>query len=94
MTPARESRPAGNQAAEVFSGRTDTSISAATHRTGAAALVTGVHVVVVETTGGKHRRRVYLTLNSAQLAADRAVMAGHSAHIVLAQLMPVAGGEA
>jgi hypothetical protein len=93
MSPARESRPAGNQAAEMFSGGNAISLPATTDRTTAAALVTGVHVVVVETSGGKHRRRVYLTLNSAQLAADRAVMAGHSAHIILCQLTPVAGGE-
>ncbi len=92
MSPTRERRPEGNQAAKI-SGGDKTSISATTDRTTAAVLVTGVHVVVVETSGGKHRRRVYLTLNSAQLAADRAVMAGHSAHIILCQLIPVAGGE-
>ncbi|BCW76267.1 hypothetical protein [Arthrobacter sp. NicSoilB11] len=59
----------------------------------ATALVTGVHVVVVETPAGKYRRRVYFNLPSAQTAADRAAMAGHPAHVILCQLMPVSGGE-
>jgi hypothetical protein len=58
----------------------------------AAALVTGVHVVVVETTAGRYRRRVYFNLPGAQRAADRAIMAGHSAHVILCRLMPVSGG--
>ncbi|WAJ32217.1 hypothetical protein OUO20_13720 [Arthrobacter sp. FX8] len=52
-----------------------------------------MHVVVVETTQDRHRRRVYFNLPSAQRAADRAIMAGHPAHVILCQLMPVSGGE-
>ncbi|XAS63113.1 hypothetical protein VUN84_12445 [Micrococcaceae bacterium Sec5.8] len=47
---------------------------------------------MVETAAGHHRRRVYLALDSAQRAADRAIMAGHSAHVILCQLTPVSGG--
>lgn len=92
MTQTRERRPVGDQAPDMFSGGNDPSISATTDNTTAAALVTGVHVVVVETTAGKHRRRVYFNLPGAQRAADRAIMAGHSAHVILCQLMPVSGG--
>ncbi|MEW1982605.1 hypothetical protein [Pseudarthrobacter oxydans] len=56
--------------------------------------MTGVHVVVVETAAGKYRRRVYFNLPGAQRAADRAIMSGHSAHVILCQLMPVSGGAA
>lgn len=58
----------------------------------AAAAVEGVHVVVVETPQGKYRRRVYFNLPGAQKAADRATAAGHPAHVILCQLLPVAGG--
>jgi hypothetical protein len=88
MTQTRESRPA-DQAAKAFSDKNVHSISADADKATATALVTGVHVVVVETTAGKYRRRVYFNLPSAQRAADRALMAGHSAHIILCQLMPV-----
>jgi hypothetical protein len=91
MRRARESRPAGNQAAENILRGTGSSISAEADKI-ATALVTGVHVVVVETPAGKYRRRVYLSLDSAQRAADRAIMSGHPAHVVLCQLMPVTGG--
>ncbi|WPU08088.1 hypothetical protein [Pseudarthrobacter oxydans] len=49
---------------------------------------------MVETPTGKHRRRVFLSLDSAQRAADRAIMAGHPATLILCQLMPVSGGAA
>lgn len=60
----------------------------------AAEVVAAVHVVVVETAEGKHRRRCYFNLPGAQRAADRAIAAGHEAHVVLARLEPVVGGEA
>lgn len=56
-------------------------------------LVAGVHVVVVDTSQGKYRRRAYFNLPNAQRAADRATMAGHSARIVLCQLVPVSGDD-
>ncbi len=68
------------------------SIPAGIDKTTAEALVTGVHVVVVTTAAGKYRRRVYLSLDSAQRAADRAIMAGHPAHVILCKLIAVTGG--
>ena len=75
----------------MFSGGNTDSISTGADKA-AAALLTGVHVVVVETAAGLHRRRVYFNLPSAQQAADRAIMAGHSAKVILCKLMPVSGG--
>lgn len=66
-------------------------IPATLDRTTAVALVTGVHVVVVETAAGKYRRRVYLSLKSAQAAADRAAMAGYPAQLILCQLIASGG---
>lgn len=56
-------------------------------------LVDGVHVVVVRTSEGRHRRRVLLNLPAAQRAVDRAILNGHSAHMVLCQLVVVSGGD-
>ena len=53
--------------------------------------VRGTLVVVVETPGGKYRRRAFLTLASAERAVRRAEDAGHTASVVLARLEPVAG---
>lgn len=92
MTQTQESRPGHESKAAVNLGTT--SISATLDGTTAAALLTGVHVVVVETTAGKYRRRVYFNLPGAQRAADRAIMAGHSARIILCRLAPVSGGAA
>lgn len=61
-------------------------------RGGHAQQVRGALVVVVETPGGKYRRRTYLTLASAERALRRAEQAGHCASVVLARLVPV--GEA
>lgn len=93
MSRARESRPAGNQAARNVLGGNNPSLPTDPDKTTAEALVTGVHVVVVETDTGKYRRRVYFNLPGAQRAADRAIMAGHAAHIILCQLLPVSGGD-
>lgn len=71
-----------------------TSIPATIDQATANALVTGVHVVLVETAAGKYRRRVYLSLDSAQKAADRAIMAGHPARLTLCQLIAVPAGDA
>lgn len=69
--------------------------SEALDATTAAALVTGVHVVIVETAAGKYRRRCYFNLPGAQKAADKAAMSGLSARVVLCQLIPVpSGGDA
>jgi hypothetical protein len=50
--------------------------------------------VVVETTDLKHRRRVFLSLHSAEKAAGRARAAGHRAELFLIRMTPVIGGEA
>ncbi len=92
MTQERESRP-GHESKAAVNLATNT-IPARADKITAAALVTGVHVVVVETAGGRYRRRVYFNLPGAQRAADRAVIAGHSAHVILCRLMPVSGGAA
>lgn len=60
-----------------------------------AAHVDGALVVVVSIHGG-FRRRVFLSLSSAERALLRAQEAGHEATIVLAKLVPVMsedGGE-
>lgn len=51
--------------------------------------VDGGYVVVVHTTAGRYRRRVYLSLRSAELAVRRARERGHGARIVLAVLTPL-----
>ena len=51
--------------------------------------VNGAFVVVVETTGGKYRRRCFLTAASAERAARSAQAAGHNAEVFLAELKPL-----
>lgn len=92
MKQVRESRPGnGTRTAEISSGDKP-SLPASAVNVSAIGLVSGVHVIVVETPAGKYRRRVFLSLDSAQKAADRAIMAGHPAQLILCQLMPVNGG--
>ena len=58
----------------------------------AADLLEGVHVLIVavqEADRVRYRRRFMLSLDAAQKAADRAVMRGHRASIVLARVAPV-----
>lgn len=82
-----ESRPAGNGTAiKITGGRSadqstdlDTLVSRADH----ALLVTR------RIAGGKVRRRILLSLDAAQRAADRAEAAGHQATITLVQMRPV-----
>jgi hypothetical protein len=62
-----------------------------------AAHIDGSFVLVVKVTGGKYRRRCFLTAASAQRAARNAQAAGHNATIYLAELKPLwklAGGTA
>ena len=54
-----------------------------------AAHVDGSFVLVVKVTGGKYRRRCFLTAASAERAARRAQDAGHNATIYLAELKPL-----
>lgn len=59
--------------------------------------VDGAFVVLVRTASGRYRRRVWLTLAPAERAAQKAIDAGHSATVVLAELKPlyrITGGGA
>lgn len=59
--------------------------------------VAGAFVLVVHVTGGRYRRRCFLTAASAQRAADRALARGENATVYLAELRPLyrlIGGEA
>ena len=57
--------------------------------------IDGAFVVVVKVTGGKYRRRTFLTVASAQRAADNARALGHAATIYLSELRPLwrVGGD-
>lgn len=82
-----ESRPAGNGTAiKITGGRSaddSTDLEALTARADHALLVTRV------IRGGKVRRRILLSLDAAERAADRAEAAGHPATITLVRLLPV-----
>jgi len=51
--------------------------------------VDGTFVLVVKVTGGKYRRRCFLSAASAEKAARNALEAGHDAVIFLAELKPL-----
>jgi hypothetical protein len=58
--------------------------------------VAGTFVVVVKVSGGKYRRRCFLSAASAEKAARNALEAGHNATVYLAELKPLwklAGGD-
>jgi hypothetical protein len=58
--------------------------------------VDGTFVVVVKATGGRYRRRCFLSAASAEKAARNALEAGHNATVYLAELKPLwklAGGD-
>src|SRR4051812_8724074 len=54
-----------------------------------ARLVDGTFVVVVQVTGGKYRRRCFLTAASAERAARRATDRGENATVYMAELKPL-----
>jgi hypothetical protein len=57
--------------------------------------VDGAFVLVVKVSGGKYRRRCFLTAKSAERAARNAQAAGYNATVFLAELKPLwklAGG--
>lgn len=94
MNPQERENPlAGNQGAEISTSDI-ASISERSDINTVKGLIDGVHVVVVMTSEGKYRRRTFFNLPSAQRAVDRATMAGHIAHVILCQLIPVEGGAA
>jgi hypothetical protein len=51
--------------------------------------IDGTFVLVVKVTGGKYRRRCFLTAAAAERAARRALDAGHTTYIYLAELKPL-----
>ncbi len=51
--------------------------------------VNGAFVVVVETTGGKYRRRCFLTAASAERSSANALAKGYNATVYLAELKPL-----
>lgn len=54
-------------------------------------MLEGVHVLLVaqqQAGETRYRRSIFLSLNAAQKAADRAIMRGHAASIVLCKLAP------
>jgi hypothetical protein len=51
--------------------------------------VDGTFVLVVKVTGGKYRRRCFLSAASAEKAARNALEAGHNAEVFLAELKPL-----
>jgi hypothetical protein len=58
--------------------------------------VDGTFILVVKVTGGKYRRRCFLSAASAEKAARNALEAGHNATVYLAELKPLwklAGGD-
>jgi hypothetical protein len=58
--------------------------------------VDGTFILVVKVTGGKYRRRWFLSAASAEKAARNALEAGHNATVYLAELKPLwklAGGD-
>jgi hypothetical protein len=58
--------------------------------------VDGTFVLVVRTTGGKYRRRCFLSVAAAERAVRNAQADGHNATIYLAELRPLwklTGGE-
>jgi hypothetical protein len=54
-----------------------------------AAHVDGAFVLVVRVTGGRYRRRCFLSVASAEKAASRATENGHDAEVYLAELKPL-----
>jgi hypothetical protein len=51
--------------------------------------VDGAFVLVVKVTGGRYRRRCFLSAASAERAARNALEAGHNATVYLAELKPL-----
>lgn len=91
MTPEKRSRPADNGTAKDHQGAGSTPIVAAdtddlTYQGRALA-------VLVEDKNGKYRRRLYLSLRSAERAVQRAQARGRDARAILVRLEPVEGGE-
>jgi hypothetical protein len=81
-----ERRPRREAAFNVNSNGDDLSLTALDD---IARHVDGTFVVVVQTTGGRHRRRCFLTAASAERAAERALDRGENVTVYMAQLKPL-----
>ena len=88
QTPARKSLPS-------IEGLACGCLEPVGHLDDLARAIDGAFVVVVKVTGGKYRRRTFLTVASAQRAADNARALGHAATIYLSELRPLwrVGGD-
>lgn len=51
------------------------------------------YAVLVSTTGGRWRRRLFLSLSAAERAADSARDRGHAAELILVRLRVPGGGQ-
>ena len=89
MPPDRELRPQADNLEASKSKVATGSLDSLTALDDIARHVDGTFVVVVKVTGGKYRRRCFLTAASAQRAADRPVERGESATVYLAELKPL-----
>lgn len=86
-----ERRPGTNGAAlDVMAGDLDvTSVSPGTDALCHPRAVAPAYVILVTTTEGRTRRRVYMSLHSALKAKERTEAKGHHFDMVLAELVPV-----
>lgn len=87
MTTAQKNRPTREDEAAIKAFG-----SAVTSLPDAADLLNGVFVILVaHRVDGelRYRRRVYMTLQAAQKAADRLTMSGQTCTVTLARLAPV-----
>jgi hypothetical protein len=85
--PAPKDRP-GNQAATKLLN-TSSLIPVTDPLDDIADHIDGAFVLVVRVTGGKYRRRCFLTAASAERAARNAQDAGYNATVFLAELKPL-----
>jgi hypothetical protein len=95
---SREGRPTKGPAPEIAATASESSLLETVDSLDAIAHhVDGAFVVVVEATGGKYKRRCYLTAKAAENAAGRATLRGENATVYLAELKPLwklRGGDA
>jgi len=89
MPPDRELRPQADSLEASKSKVATGSLNSLTALDDIARHVDGTFVVVVQVTGGKYRRRCYLTAKSAENAAMRATQRGENATVYLAELKPL-----
>jgi len=96
VSQANEIRPGDGTEAEKDqqATRSDSSVAHLPQAADAAMIARAEAIVVlVADRRGRYRRRVFLTLASAQRACEQAAARGVDAQIVLCRLSPVEGGE-